>query len=147
MAAKIGRLGSVLAFVGVGLDAWDWHQAAKSAKKRETARRKASQFLNSSKGEVRKSLLGGNGRSEGPRAYLDAVGAEVIRLRDAIGIEIGEKETAIVTGVAHIQAELDLTGNDITRTGERRNRPHGCNQAVVASRERFCFSDELGCGA
>jgi hypothetical protein len=117
LAAKIGRLGSVLAFVGVGLDAWDWHQAAKSTKKRETARKKASQFLHASKDEVRKSLLGENGRSDGPRAYLDDVGAEVIRLRDAIGGEIGERETAAETGVADIQALTDALADARAKLG------------------------------
>jgi hypothetical protein len=117
LAAKIGRFAPYLAGIGVVLDAWDWHRAAKSGKKREAARKEATHFLHRSSDEVRKSLLAGNGRSEGPCAYLEDVGAEVITLRDAIGTEIGESETAVESGAAHIQVLTDVLADARDKLG------------------------------
>ena len=104
LATKFGRAGAVLAFVGVGLDLLDWHRSEKATKKREQERRRVTKFLHDSKEEVRDALLGGVGRSQGPRAYLDQVAGEVIRLQEAIGKEVEEKRKAMETSVAHVNA-------------------------------------------
>ena len=116
-ASKIGRVGAVLAYVGVALDAWDWYQAAKSTKKRETARRKAAAFIRESREEVRKSLLGETGRRKGPAAYLDGIRTEIIRLRDAIGVEADDKEKQVNATEANIQTLDALLSDARARLG------------------------------
>jgi predicted GTPase len=117
LATKIGRFAPYLAGLGVALDGWDWFQTAKSSKERENARKKATHFLHSSGDEIRKSLLGGNDQSKGPRAYLEDRGAEIIRLRDKIGIEIAMREAAVKTAVAHIQAFTDALADARKKLG------------------------------
>jgi hypothetical protein len=81
-AAKIAKIGAVLAVVGVGLDVLDWVRSSQTAKRREQARREAVKFIRESRAEVRKSLLGDDADSRGPSAYLEGHIAELRGLRD-----------------------------------------------------------------
>lgn len=117
LAAKFGRASAVLAYIGVGLDVWDWIQSAKSAKKREAARRKARAFILESKNEVRKSLLGGSEGTQGPIAYLEGARREILDLRDAMAEESKQKAKEIGLYKGHMKSSDGLLSDARRRLG------------------------------
>ena len=88
-AAKVAKVGAVLAAVGVVLDIHDWVKSAKSAKKREAARKDAAKFLHDSRDEIRATLLS---VERGPCAYLERYIAELQRVRVEIHTEATEAQ-------------------------------------------------------
>ncbi|WP_161937842.1 GTPase [Serinicoccus chungangensis] len=82
-AAKVAKVGAVLAVVGVVLDLGAFVSDQVAASKREEARKRLAHAIDETVGQVEKMLLDGDRTNEGPAKVLDEALSRLARMSDA----------------------------------------------------------------
>jgi hypothetical protein len=82
-AAKVAKVGAVLAVVGVVLDIGAFVSDQVAASKREEARKRLADAIDETVGQVEKMLLVGDRRNQGPAKVLDEALGRLAQMSDA----------------------------------------------------------------
>ena len=82
-AAKVAKVGAVLAVVGVVLDIGAFVSDQVAASKREEARKRLADAIDETVGQVEKMLLVGDRRNQGPAKVLDEALSRLAQMSDA----------------------------------------------------------------